>query len=407
MISGNVVKSVIEGQAPASPDNTADVEVSVVMPCLNEHETVGTCVRKAVKALATAGIHGEVIVADNGSEDGSIAIAESEGARVVPIPLKGYGNALRGGICAARGRYVIMGDADDSYDFSEVPRFVAELRKGYDLVQGCRLPRGGGTVQPGAMPWLHRYLGNPLFSWMARLMFRAPIHDIYCGMRGFTQAMFQRLELRCTGMEFATEMIIKASLFHETIHEVPITLWPDGRRTRRPHLRTFRDGWRTLRFFLIFSPRWLFWYPGWLLMLLGFLGYAIALPGLSLAGIAFGAHTLMVASMALQLGFQSVAFAVLTTTYAINQRLRPPSRRIDRFFRMFTLERGGVAGLALVSLGLAAVAAAATVWIQTGFGALDYATTMRLVIPGATVVVLGASIILNSFLCSMLGLARQ
>ncbi len=383
------------------------IEVSVVMPCLNEHETVGTCVRKAVEALARAGIPGEVIVADNGSDDGSIAIATAEGARVVPVPFRGYGNALMGGITAARGRYIVMGDADDSYDFAELPKFVAELRQGCDIAQGCRLPWGGGKIRPGAMPWSHRYVGNPMFSRMARIMFGAPIHDIYCGMRGFTRALFDRLELRCTGMEFATEMIVKASLFGERIHEVPITLWPDGRRTRRPHLRTFRDGWRTLRFFLIFCPRWLFWYPGWLLIALGILGYGIALPGLTLGGVSFDAHTLMVASMALQLGFQAVAFAVLTTTYAINQRFRPPSRRIDRFFKLFTLERGGVAGLGLIFAGGLTVLAAVAVWFQAGLGRLDYATTMRLVIPGTTAVILGASVIFNSFLCSMLGLDRR
>jgi glycosyltransferase involved in cell wall biosynthesis len=385
----------------------AGIEVTVVMPCLNEHETVGTCVRKAVQSLAQAGIRGEVIVADNGSDDGSIAIAEAEGARVVPVPFRGYGNALMGGITAARGRYIVMGDADDSYDFGELPKFVAELRQGCDIVQGCRLPWGGGTIQSGAMPWSHRYVGNPMFSRMARSMFGAPIHDVYCGMRGFTRALFDRLELRCTGMEFATEMIVKASLFGECIREVPITLWPDGRRTRRPHLRTFRDGWRTLRFFLIFCPRWLFWYPGWVLIALGILGYGIALPGLSLAGVSFDAHTLMVASMALQLGFQAVAFAVLTTTYAINQRFRPPSRRIDRFFRLFTLERGGVAGLGLMAAGGLTVTAAVAVWFQADLGRLDYATTMRLVIPGTTAVLLGASVVFNSFLCSMLGLDRR
>ena len=348
-----------------------------------------------------------MIIADNGSEDDSIAIAEAEGARVVPVPFRGYGNALMGGIAAARGRYVVMGDADDSYDFSEVPKFVAELRQGCDIVQGCRLPWGGGTIQPGAMPWSHRYVGNPLFSRMARIMFGAPIHDIYCGMRGFTRALIDRLELRCTGMEFATEMIIKASVFGERIREVPITLWPDGRRTRRPHLRTFRDGWRTLRFFLIFCPRWLFWYPGWVLILLGILGYGIALPGLTLRGMSFDAHTLMVASMAVQLGFQAVAFAVLTTTYAINQRFRPPSRRVDRFFKLFTLERGGMAGLGLIAGGCLAVLAAVAIWFQAGFGRLEYATTMRLVIPGTTAVILGASVIFNSFLCSMLGLDRR
>ncbi len=379
------------------------------MPWQNESTgTVGICVHKGSPNAHQEGHrHGEVVVADNGSTDGSIEIAISEGARVVPVALKGYGNALMGGIRAARGRYVIMGDADDSYDFNDVPKFVAELRKGCDLVQGCRLPSGGGTIKPRAMPWSHRWLGNPMFSRMARVMFQAPIHDIYCGMRGFTRASYDRLELQCTGMEFATEMIIKASLFKEQIREVPITLWPDGRRSRRPHLRTFRDGWRTLRFFLIFSPRWLFWYPGWILMALGLLGYAIALPGLTLGGVTFGAHTLMVASMALQLGMQSMAFAVLTTTYAISQRFRPPSLKVDRFFKLFTLERGGMAGLGLIGLGGAAVLTAAAFWFRADFGPLDYARTMRYVIPGTTLVLLGASIILNSFLCSMLGLDRR
>ena len=383
------------------------IEVSIVMPCLNEHETVGTCVDKAVRALADAGIVGEVIVADNGSSDGSIAIAESLGARVVSVEAKGYGNALMGGIRAARGRYVIMGDADDSYDFRVIPSFVAELRRGYDLVQGCRLPWGGGTVRPGAMPLSHRWLGNPMFSRMARAMFKAPIHDIYCGMRGFRKDLVDKLDLQCTGMEFATEMIIKASLFRHKIHEVPITLWPDGRQTRRPHLRTLRDGWRTLRFFLIFSPRWLFWYSGWALMLLGLLGYAIALPGAEIKGVRFDVHTLVVASMTFLLGFQSAVFAVLTTTFAIKQGFLPSSPKVDRFFRVFTLERGALAGLAAAVVGLMIIGSAALGWSSAGFGPLDYPTTMRAVVPAATLVILGGSAILNSFLCSMLGLDRR
>jgi len=383
------------------------VEVSVVMPCLDEHETVGVCVQKAVGALTRSGLTGEVIVADNGSTDGSVEIAESLGARVVGVQERGYGHALRGGIQAARGQYVIMGDADDSYDFRDVPRFVGELRKGYDLVQGCRLPSGGGTVLPGAMPWLHRWLGNPVLSWLARLMFRTPIRDIYCGMRGFTRASFDALDLQSTGMEFATEMIIKASLFGQRIHQIPITLSPDGRRSRRPHLRTFRDGWRTLRFFLIFSPRWLFWYSGWGLILLGVLGYAIALPGFTIAGATFDAHTLVVASMLLLLGTQSMIFAVLTTTYAIKQGFRPPSARVDRFFAIFTLERGAVVGLVGILLGSLVILVATVTWYRTGFGPLDYATTMRVVVPGATMVTLGTSVILNSFLCSMLGLDHR
>jgi len=377
------------------------------MPCLNEHETVGTCVQKALDSLAQSAISGEVIVADNGSTDGSIEIAESLGARVVRIQDRGYGNALTGGIRAARGRYVIMGDADDSYDFRDVPKFVDKLREGYDLVQGCRLPSGGGTVLPGAMPWLHRWLGNPMLSLMARRMFRTQIRDIYCGMRGFTRAAFDRLDLQCAGMEFATEMVIKASLFNERIAQIPITLSPDGRRLRRPHLRTFRDGWRTLRFFLIFSPRWLFWYSGWALMVLGLIGYAIALPGLTIAGARFDVHTLVVASVVFQFGLQSVIFAVLTTTYAIKQGFRPSNTRINRFFELFTLERGLMAGLAAIALGAAMVAWAAMTWYLAGFGPLDYPSTMRIVVPGATLVTAGGSLVLNSFLCSMLGLDRR
>ena len=382
-------------------------EVSVVMPCLNEHETVGTCVRKALTAIHEAGLDGEVVVADNGSTDGSIELAQAAGARVVPVRLKGYGNALMGGIRAARGRFIVMGDADDSYDFAEVPRFVSELRKGYDLVQGCRLPSGGGTIKPGAMPFLHRWFGNPMLSLLARRMFRMPVHDIYCGMRGFTRELFDRLDLQCTGMEFATEMIIKASLFRQRMHQIPITLSPDGRRSRRPHLRTFRDGWRTVRFFLIFSPRWLFWYSGWGLILLGAIGYAFALPGVTVGSVTFDVHTLLVASAAIQFGFQSVVFAVLTTTYAIKQRFRPMSPKIDRFFQMFTLERGVAAGLAAMSIGVIGVSVAFLKWASVDFGRLDYPSTMRLVIPGVTALTLGASLVLNSFLCSMLGLDRE
>jgi glycosyltransferase involved in cell wall biosynthesis len=382
-------------------------EVSVVVPCLNEHETVGTCIAKAFDALAASGISGEVILADNGSTDGSIEIAESLGARVVRVSAKGYGNALLGGIQAARGRYIVMGDADDSYDFRDVPRFVERLRKGSDLVQGCRLPSGGGRVLPGAMPWLHRRLGNPALSFIARRMFRTSIKDIYCGMRGFTRPMFDRLGLQCTGMEFATEMIIKASLFGERIEQIPITLSPDGRKTRQPHLRTFRDGWRTVRFFLIFSPRWLFWESALLLMLVGVLGYIVALPATTIRGVTFDVHTMLVSSMLIQFGAQCGAFAVLSTTYAIKNGFRPSSARIERFFRIFTLERGIMAGLSALALGGLAIGVALMRWYQRDFGSLDYSSTMRLVIPGVTLATLGASAVLNSFLCSMLGLDRK
>jgi glycosyltransferase involved in cell wall biosynthesis len=258
-----------------SPDDSIDL--SIVIPCLDEADTLGICIGKAIRTMAELGIRGEVVVADNGSTDGSIAIAEQEGARVVRVAARGYGAALRGGIEAAYGRYVIMGDADDSYDFLEIGKFVDQLRDGYDLVMGCRLPGGGGTVLPGAMPKLHRWWGNPMLSAMVRTMYHAPIHDVYCGMRGFTRDLYRRMDLRCTGMEFATEMVVKASLFKESIAEVPITLHPDGRKAHAPHLRTFSDGWRTFRLFLLFSPRWLFMLPGLFMVIMGCVVSALAL----------------------------------------------------------------------------------------------------------------------------------
>jgi glycosyltransferase involved in cell wall biosynthesis len=299
------------------------IEVSVVLPCLNEADTIGTCIRKAQRALEDHHLAGEVVVADNGSTDGSAAIAAELGARVIHVASRGYGHALMGGIAAARGRFIIMGDADDSYDFGDIPRFVERLRQGFDLVQGCRLPGGGGRILPGAMPFLHRWLGNPLFSFLARRMFGTPVSDIYCGLRGFTRESYQRLGLRCTGMEFATEMIIKSSLLGEKVAEIPITLHPDGRKSHPPHLRTFRDGWRTLRFFLLYSPRWLFFIPGLLLILLGLLGYAVAMPGISIGGVTPDAHTLLVASLALLLGYQSVVFAVISKTFAVREGFLP------------------------------------------------------------------------------------
>ncbi|HZI42450.1 MAG TPA: glycosyltransferase family 2 protein, partial [Gemmatimonadaceae bacterium] len=294
-----------------------DVEISIVMPCLNEADTIGVCVRKATDTLRNNRIAGEVIVADNGSTDGSPAIARELGARVVTIREKGYGAALMGGISAARGKYILMGDADDSYDFREIPRFLEKLREGYDLAQGCRLPSGGGTLLPGAMPFLHRWWGNPMFSWLARGWFNAPVSDVYCGMRGFTRVHYERLAQRCTGMEFATEMIIKTSLLGARVAEVPITLHPDGRKAHAPHLRTFRDGWRTLRFFMLYSPRWLFLVPGALLLLLGAIGYGIAMPGLQIGRITFDVHTLLFASLSIIGGYQSIVFALLTKVFAI------------------------------------------------------------------------------------------
>jgi len=325
------------------------IELSVVMPCLNEAETLATCIRKAQAAFQRADIAGEVIVADNGSDDGSQAIATDLGARVVAVSAKGYGNALMGGIAAAKGRYVVMGDSDDSYDFGDIPRFLEELRKGSDLVMGNRF-RGG--IQPTAMPLSHRYFGNPGLTALGKLFFGSSCGDFYCGMRGFSKAAYQRLDLRTTGMEFATEMVVKSTLLKLRIAEVPTTLSPDG-RSRPPHLRTWRDGWRTLRFFLLYSPRWLFLYPGAALMLLGVLAGAWLLPEPRRVGtVVFDVHTLLYAAIAVLLGFQAIAFAVFTKLFAISEGLHPPDALLDRLFQYITLEVGLVAGALLVVGGL-------------------------------------------------------
>jgi glycosyltransferase involved in cell wall biosynthesis len=382
-------------------------EVSVVMPCLNEADTLATCIAKAQRAFADHGIDGEIVVADNGSTDGSQLIAERMDTRVIPVAAKGYGNALMSGISAARGTYIIMGDADDSYDFQEIPKFVAKLREGFELVQGCRLPAGGGTVLPGAMPFLHRWLGNPIFSLMIRWWFRAPIHDVYCGMRGFRKDLYTRLNQSCTGMEFATEMIIKSHLFGGRTTEVPITLHPDGRKTHPPHLRTFRDGWRTLRFFLMYSPRWLFLLPGMLITCLGILGYGVALPGATLRGVTFDAHTLLFASLAILCGYQAMLFAIFSKTFAIAEGLMPPDPHLNRFYKIVSLERGLIIGAGGLLVGLLLLIGAINQWRLTGFGNLDYSHTMRWVIPGATLTALGFQTILSSFFVSILGLSRR
>jgi glycosyltransferase involved in cell wall biosynthesis len=383
-------------------------EVSIVMPCLNEADTLEACIKKAQRAIGEMNIDGEIIVADNGSTDGSQAIAARAGARVVNVEAKGYGNALMGGVAAARGEFIIMGDADDSYDFLEIPRFIEKLRAGYGLVQGCRLSRGGGQIMPGAMPFLHRWWGNPMFSAMARRWFRATaIHDVYCGLRGFTRDFYERLNQRCTGMEFATEMIIKASLFQEKICEVPITLHRDGRKSHAPHLKTFRDGWRTLRFFLMYSPRWLFVIPGVLLILFGLFAYAVALPGVQLGGVTFDAHTLLFASLAILCGYQSVLFAVFTKTFAVGEGLMPEDRYFRSFFRIATLERGLIIASGALLTGLVLLSAAVNQWRLVDFGPLDYAKTMRLVVPGVTLAALGFQTILSSFFVSILGMRRR
>jgi glycosyltransferase involved in cell wall biosynthesis len=385
----------------------SEVEVSVVMPCLNEADTVAACVGRARQALAEGGITGEVIVADNGSTDGSPALAEAAGASVVPVAEKGYGAALMGGIAAARGRYVVIGDADLSYDFLELPRFVDRLREGHDLVQGCRLPSGGGRVLPDAMPFLHYWLGNPLFSAIARLWFGSPVRDVYCGLRAFRRDFQMGLGQRCTGMEFATEMVLKAALAGGRIAEVPITLHPDGRRAHPSHLKTFRDGWRTLRLLLLYSPRWLFLIPGLLLMAFGVVIYALALPGARIGPARLDAHTLLFGSLGLLVGLQSVLFYLATKAYAISEGLLPADPRLRRFLEMAQLEKGLLAGLLACLVGFTLLLLAVNEWRRAGFGNLDYAHTMRLVIPGATLVALGVQVALSSFLVSLLAMQRR
>lgn len=375
--------------------------LSVVIPCLNEHETIGTVVGKAVRGLAASGVQGEVLVADNGSTDGSQALAAAAGARVVAVAKRGYGNALQGGIEAARGEWILMGDADDSYDFLEVPRFVAAAQLGEaDLVMGCRLPSGGGSVARGAMPWSHRWIGNPMFSRMARWMFGYPGHDVYCGLRAFRRELVDELKLKSPGMEFAVEMVLKASVFGKRIREVPITLHPDGRKLARPHLRTVRDGWRTLRLFLAFGPKWLFFFPAVLLALLGMVGYTLALPSVSIGGATFDVHTLLVSSLCLMLAMQLLVFAISAQIAAGAQGLVPPGRGVDRLLDRLPLERVLAVSALAALIGLGGIGWLGWQWSQAGFGSLPYRETLKQLIPFVTLAALGVQAFMGGFFLS-------
>ena len=374
------------------------------MPCLDEAETIAICIEKARGYMERRGISGEVLIADNGSTDGSQAIAESHGARVVPVPKKGYGSALLGGILAAKGQYVIMGDADDSYDFSELDNFIEKLREGYALVMGNRFK---GGIKPGAMPPLHRYLGNPVLTGFGRLFFKSPLGDFHCGLRGFNREAIENLGLTSSGMEFASEMVVKATLQDLRIAEVPTTLSPDG-RTRAPHLRSWRDGWRHLRFLLLFSPRWLFLYPGASLMALGLLSMIWLLPGpRHLGGLTLDVHTLVYSAAAIVCGFQAVAFALFTKIYAIDAGLLPRDPRIVKLGELFSLEIGLVVGTVLLLGGLGASVFAVEIWGQSEFSDLDPTISMRIVLPGVTAIILGLQIVFSSFFFSVLELSRR
>jgi hypothetical protein len=383
------------------------VELSIVMPCLNEAETLESCIVKARQSLERLQISAEIVVADNGSTDDSIHIAQRLGARVVHVEEKGYGNALRGGIEAAAGRWIIMADADDSYDFAAIDPFVEKLQAGYDLVMGCRLPKGGGEIKAGAMPWKHRWIGNPVLSFLGRLFFKSPVTDFHCGLRGFTKAAYEQLGLRTTGMEFASEMVVKASLNSLRVGEVPITLYKDG-RSRRPHLRSWRDGWRHLRFLLLFCPTWLFLVPGLTLLIAGaVIGARLCWGPIIIGAVGFDTNTLLVCSMAVVVGLQVTLFGVFTRTFAIAEGLLPQTPFWARLSQRFTLEKGLILGLLILLNGLVYLVKAVLFWKAAHFGAMSYPDSLRQVIPAVTLVTVGVQVLFSSFFLSILELPRK
>jgi glycosyltransferase involved in cell wall biosynthesis len=393
------------GVARSSGTETEQVcGLSVVLPCLNEAETLATCVTKAQRSMKELGIDGEVVVADNGSTDGSQEIARRLGARVIDVPVRGYGSALIGGITAARSEFVVMADADNSYDLGQLSPFVEALRGGADLVMGNRFL---GGIEPGAMPKLNRYLGNPVLTRVGRLLFRSPSGDFHCGMRAFRRSSILSLGLRTAGMEFASEMVVRATLAELQIIEVPVTLSPDG-RTRAPHLRPWRDGWRHLRFLLLYSPRWLFFYPGIALMLFGTaLGIAL-LPGpVHLGSVGLDVNAFVYCAVAVIIGFQAVTFSIFARAFAASEGLLPPTKNMERLFRVVTLEVGLAAGLLLFLAGLGLSIYTVAFWSGRSFGELSTSSTIRLVVPAATFMILGLETVLASFFLSILGINRR
>jgi glycosyltransferase involved in cell wall biosynthesis len=400
MISCEVAKIDSADSCPTENRGDAGLELSVIMPCLNEAETLGNCIRKAQAFLLRSGVRGEIVIGDNGSVDGSQQIATELCARVIPVPVRGYGAAVYGAVMASRGRYCIMADSDESYDFERLEVFLERLREGSDLVMGNRF-RGG--ITPGAMPWKNRYIGNPMLSTIGRVLFGVPVRDFHCGIRGFSKAAFNRLDLRTTGMEFASEMPIKAKLMGMKITEVPTTLSPDG-RSRPPHLRPYRDGWRHLRFMLLFCPNWLFLYPGMAMMFVGlFVGGLILARPIRLNRIQFGLDTLIYCSTMLVTGFQSALFWILSRVYALHEGLYPKNGD-DRHLGSITLERGLAVGSGVLLCGLSSAIYALWEWKQHAFGNLDTERIARIVIPSSIAISLGFEIVLFSFLLSTFGL---
>ncbi len=377
------------------------IELSIVMPCLNEEQTLAVCIDKAAGFINEKNISGEIVIADNGSTDRSVEIAEAHGARVVNVAEKGYGSALMGGIKAARGKYVIMGDADDSYDFSQLQGYMELLRSGQDLVMGNRFK---GGIKPGAMPFLHKYLGNPVLSFIGRLFFKSPVGDFHCGLRGFNRESILGLNLKTTGMEFASEMVVKASINHLKITETPIILHPDG-RNRPPHLRTWRDGWRHLRFLLMYCPRWLFLYPGLFLIFLGLAGMLLIIPGpLQLGGVVFDIHSLLISAASFIMGTQTVYSFFLVKQFALNYGLLNKAPDYFSWFENQSLEYLLIAGVGFGLLGIFGVFYSVSVWQNTGYGNLDSGEMMRILVPSVTLLIVGFQTVIVGFFKSILNL---
>ena len=374
------------------------------MPCLNEAETLAICIGKAHNALAELAISGEVVIADNGSTDGSQEIARRAGARVIEVTERGYGCALRGGIAAARGQWIIIGDADDSYDFGSIAPFVQKLEAGYELVMGCRMPWANGRIMKGAMPWKHRWIGNPLLTFLGRLFFKSSTNDFHCGLRAVSKDAFLKMNLSSTGMEFASEMVMKATFTKMRVAEIPITLHKDG-RSRQPHLRSWRDGWRHLRFMLLHCPMWLFFVPGAALLFGGIaLQMRVAAGPFKIGIFGLESNTLVVSSLAILLGMQLICFALFARIFAVTQGFLAQSQRLRFFESVFSLERGIWAGFAVGMIGLAELCHAVWLWRAAGFGPLPTADTLRLVVPATTCIACGMQLTFASFLISILRL---